>query len=374
MMLNRCVRLLLAAVLCLSSGILVAQEIRIGVVASLTGPAAGFGREYVDGFEAYVRDWNRRGGAGGARIVLDVLDDETSPVGAVTAFRRLADRTDVAVVWLAISSNSALAIKPLSTEYGIPILTSGAVDALGIPAAPYFFKVMPAAKDFVYAMLEWARGKEIKRIAAILPSDAYGQAEAQHFRELVPKFGMELVASESFANSDTSMTSQLIKIRNAKPGLIYSGATGGPAVLIYKAYKQIGINAPIALSTGALNKSFFDATGPSAEGLLTPTLLGALGPQVGGAAAKIFGEMTSVLARSGTIYNAFGWDHGVITEAAMKQGRTRQQIRQGLEQLKDLPTIGGPVAYSAENHTGLDHRGIGMARFAGSRFEPLTDR
>jgi len=39
-----------------------AQTIKIGAICSLTGPAAAFGKPYCDGFEAYLKYWNSRGG------------------------------------------------------------------------------------------------------------------------------------------------------------------------------------------------------------------------------------------------------------------------------------------------------------------------
>jgi hypothetical protein len=58
------------------------QTYKIGAICSLTGPAAGFGKPYCDGFEAYVKAWNARGGAKGRKVELSILDDETNAVAA----------------------------------------------------------------------------------------------------------------------------------------------------------------------------------------------------------------------------------------------------------------------------------------------------
>src|SRR6478752_6302089 len=69
------------------------QEFKIGVIASMTGPAAPFFREYVEGFQAYAKSWNTRGGVNGRSVVLNINDDESAPAPAVgTAQERLTIR------------------------------------------------------------------------------------------------------------------------------------------------------------------------------------------------------------------------------------------------------------------------------------------
>src|SRR5688572_14057254 len=76
------------------------DEFRIGAIASLTGPASAFSKDWADGFQTYVRAWNARGGPRERRVVVDLLDDETNPVNAVNAFRRLVADNRINVIWV----------------------------------------------------------------------------------------------------------------------------------------------------------------------------------------------------------------------------------------------------------------------------------
>lgn len=360
--------LALCAALVASAG---AQTFKIGAICSLTGPAAGFGKPYCDGFEAYLKYWNSRGGAAGKKVELLILDDETNGVTAVNAFRRLADNKDVSVVWLGISSNSVLAIKPLASEAKIPIVASGAADSIGVPADPYLFKVVPGAVDFIISILEWARKQGVKSVASINATDAYGQSEAARMKELAPKYGIRLVAQETFAVSDTNFTAQLVRIRSSKPDMVYSGATGGPAVLVYQQYKQLGLSAPIALSQGALNPAFFQAIGgmKAAEGILSPTNQGTLGAVIGGEAGKQYQLLVKWLGQSAMVFNTFGWDHGIITEwAIVNSDASRGGIRAALDRAKEVPGINGPFNFRPDYHVGQDARGLRVAVLLGGKF------
>src|SRR5258707_3138541 len=99
----------------------------------------------MDGIEA----WMKARGLPGRKIVLETLDDETNPVSASNAFRRLAGDPKVALIYLLIPSSSAMAVKSLASEFKVPIISGGAADAIGTPADPWLFKVAPAVSDFL---------------------------------------------------------------------------------------------------------------------------------------------------------------------------------------------------------------------------------
>jgi branched-chain amino acid transport system substrate-binding protein len=117
------------------------QELRIGVVASLSGGFAAAAKDTIDGYKA----WEKARGLPGRKIVMETLDDETNPVSASNAFRRLASDPGVQLIYLFIPSNSVMAVKSLASEFKVPIIAGGAADAIGIPADPWLFKVAPAS-------------------------------------------------------------------------------------------------------------------------------------------------------------------------------------------------------------------------------------
>src|SRR5262245_37631749 len=62
------------------------SEFRIGVVMSLSGGFVAAAKDSMAGVQA----WMKARGLPGRKIVFETLDDETNPVSAVNAFRRLA--------------------------------------------------------------------------------------------------------------------------------------------------------------------------------------------------------------------------------------------------------------------------------------------
>lgn len=64
------------------------EPLRIGMLLSLSGPAAPFGIPERDVVEVLVRKLNSEGGINGRKIELSVYDDATNPTEFLLAARR----------------------------------------------------------------------------------------------------------------------------------------------------------------------------------------------------------------------------------------------------------------------------------------------
>ena len=337
------------------------QEFKIGVVMSLSGGFVAAAKDTMDGVQA----WLKARGLPGKKVTFEVLDDETNPVSAVNAFRRLAGNPDIKLIYLFINSSSALAVKSLASEFKVPIVSGGSADALGFPPDPYLFKVAPGIRDFMTVLAQYAQKKGYKRVALLNMTDAFGQNEAKFFKELAPQYGIEVVAAETMGVEDTNFNAQLTKIRASRPDMIYNGGSSRVAILSWKQIKQLGINQPLIVTQAAVSKAFFDAIGGAkeADGLMTPIQLGSFGEAAGGDMARLYKELKAAMPTQVVYFATFGYDVGLITEAAvMNSDGTREGIRNALEKIKDLPGVNGPITYSPQDHTGQNFRSIGIGR------------
>ena len=349
---------------CLIATPAIAQsDFKIGVVASLSGAFASAATDE----NAGVLAWVKARGLAGRKIVFETLDDETNPVNAINAFRRVASDPSVTLIYALTNSNSAMAIKSIASEFKVPIVSSGAVEALGVPADPWLFKVAPGPRDMMVVLCQYAQKKGYKRLASLHGKDAFGQAEEGYIKELAPKYSLELVTVEEFNPEDTNFTAQVIKLKASNAQFIYNGSTGRPAILTFKLIQQMQITTPVAVQQAAVSKALFDAIGgpDAADGLLTPSQIGAFGNVIGGDTARLYTELRQALGRTPVYLNTFGYDVGLITEAAVKNSDgSRQGIRDAMEKLKDLPGVNGPVSFSPQDHTGQDYRSLTMAKLA----------
>jgi branched-chain amino acid transport system substrate-binding protein len=72
-----------------------AEALKIGMVASLTGPLAESGLYQIQGAKLAAEELNKTGGVLGRAIELVIEDDQTTNPGSVLAFGKLAEDRDI---------------------------------------------------------------------------------------------------------------------------------------------------------------------------------------------------------------------------------------------------------------------------------------
>ena len=368
--------IVIACILILSTGGItnaLAETFKIGAICAQTGPAAAFGVEVCEGKTAWVKGMNAAGGLNGMNVEIVTLDTETNTMTAVSAYRRLVQDKDVRVIWMGTSSTSILAVKPLAAEGGVPMLVGGGNPKIGEPPDPWVYKAGVTSDDFGAGLLSWMKGKGMKTIATLSATDAYGQSERDAIKKHAPKFGIEIVAQEEFALTDVDFTAQLMNIKKKNPDLFYSAATGGPAILVYKSIKKLGIGGQLALSPSATNAAFFEALGgkKAIDGVVVSSMLGSFGDKIPGPSGELWKECSAAVGRDATFMHVIGYDMGILTKWAVKNSDgTRKGIQAALAGAKDVQVIMGPVDFTTGTHNGLDYRAILVGVYKNGEFVP----
>ena len=103
-----------------------AQDIRIAVVGSMTGPLAESGDEVKHGAELAAKDINEAGGVNGRKIVLSIEDDACDPKQAVSVANHVVGE-QIALVDGHSCSNASGAASAASSRASGNIAASGAV-------------------------------------------------------------------------------------------------------------------------------------------------------------------------------------------------------------------------------------------------------
>src|SRR6188474_3748531 len=116
-----------------------AQELKIGVMAVLSGPQAVLGGQLRDGFMLGVK--HAGGKLGGLATTVTVQDDELKPDVAVGKAKQLIERDKVDFVVGPVFSNILMAIHKPITEAGVFLISpnAGPSPLAGKGCSPYFF-------------------------------------------------------------------------------------------------------------------------------------------------------------------------------------------------------------------------------------------
>ncbi|TVM16280.1 ABC transporter substrate-binding protein [Oceanidesulfovibrio indonesiensis] len=339
------------------------DTLKIGAVASATGPASFLGQPEKLTAEMITEKINAEGGVNGMPIELIFYDDETDVNKCVLAVQKLVRKDKVDAIIGPTTSGNTLAVMRIASQAGIPLLSMASAEKIVDPVDPWVFKVTPSDSHAVTRILQHAEKNGYKRLAIITVSDGFGQSGRDFLQKLIPEAGMELVADELYGPNDTDMTAQLTSIKNVNPdAIICWGTNPGPAV-IAKNRVQLGIETPLYMSHGVASKKFIELAGDAAEGLMLPAGRLIVAEQIPDdhpqkqvlmdykeSYEKTFQSPVSTFG--GHAYDAIG-----LLAAAMDHSgndSSAEALRNGLEKVKGFVGTAGIFTLSPEDHNGLD--------------------
>jgi branched-chain amino acid transport system substrate-binding protein len=247
------------------------DKIRIGILGSLTGPAAIFGSSNLAGGELAFEEVNAAGGIHGRKLEWVVVDDETSPPKAIAAFKKLAEQDRVFAVFGPAASAIGAALVPTMKASNVPVfMTVLSSPAVTEPFVKNVFRTGPLNdRKQGRAIANYVTGElKGKRIALLRQSDEYGSRGGTSAIERLKELKVEPVAHEVFGPGDTDFTAQVLKIREAKPDVIIVYGYPAPSAIITRQARQLGVDAMILGSNATSSRRYPEIVGKVAAGTL----------------------------------------------------------------------------------------------------------
>lgn len=375
----------LLAVLLFSAG-LVRADIKIGVIASSTGPTAAVGIPQKNTVALLPSE------IGGQKIEYIVLDDASDPTNAVTGVKKLLGEHRIDALIGPTTTPAALAILDFVAESKTPLLTTVGSSAVVLPMddkKKWVFKTTQNDDLIAEAVLANMATAGIKTLGFIGFNDPYGENWFKVFSAMAEKAGIKLVANERFNRTDQSVTGQVLKVIAARPDAVFIAATGGPAVLPQAGLQEKGYKGRIYQTHGVATNDFIRLGGKTVEGTLMaggPMLvaddLAAGNPIKPVAQGYIKNYEAKYGAGTMSTFGANTYDAGLLLQKAIpdalkkaKPGSSefRIALRDALEASKEVVGAQGVFNMSAQNHNGMDQRARVMMTVRGGKWVLLKE-
>jgi len=353
---------------------LAADPIKIGSVLSVTGPAAFLGDPELKTLQMYVEDINKKGGVIGRPLEL-VHYDDGSDAGKANGFgKRLIDDDKVDIIVGGTTTGATMSMLPLVEKAGVPFISLAGAVVIVEPVKKWVFKTPHTDRMAAEKVFEDMKKRGLSKVALFSETSGFGQSGKKETEGVAAKYGITLVANETYGPKDTDMSPQLTKIRNV-PGVqavFVFGLGQGPAIAT-KSYKQLGMTLPLYHAHGVASEEFIKLAGPAAEGVRLPAAallvagkLAANDPQkpVAEGYAKAFAAKwkTDVSAFGGHAYDGLM----IAVDAIKRAGSTdKAKVRDAIEATKGYVGTGGVVNMSATDHMGLDLSAFKMLEIKG---------
>ena len=340
-----------------------ADPIKIGSIVSATGPAGYLGDPELKTLQLYIEKINLEGGILGRKIELTHYDDGSEANKANSFTKRLIESDKVDLIIGGTTTGSTMAMIPLAEKAGMPFISMAAGVAIIEPIKKWVFKVAPTDRMAAEKIFEDMKKNGITKIALLSETSGFGQSGSKETQGAAPKFGINIVANETYGPKDTDMTAQLTKIK-ATPGIqavFVFGAGQGPAI-VTKNYRQLGLSLPLYQSHGVASEEYIKLAGPAADGVKLPAAALIIASQLAPTDAqkavvstyeKTFKERYKAEVST---FGGHGYDALMIALNAIKKvGSTdKGKVRDAIEATNGYLGTAGQFNLSATDHMGLN--------------------
>lgn len=357
---------LLLAVVSWSGAVSAASDkgpIKIGTFLSVTGPASFLGDPELKTLQHWIKNINDDGGVLGRQLELVHYDTSGSAGKARTFVKRLIYSDKVDVIVGGSTTGTTMAAAPLVQRGQVALISLAGGIPIIEPVKKWVFKTPHTDRMAARKILTDMKSRGFDKIGLISGSGGFGKSGHDQTVKAAPEFGIDIVADETYNNSDTDMTAQLTNIANTQgiDAVLNFGFGQGPAI-VTRNYSQLALELPFYQSHGVASEKYIELAGDAAEGVRLPA--GALlvasqladdDPQKDVALAykteyeQTFNEPISQ-------FGGHAYDGLMIAVNAIKAaGSTeRAAIRDAIEKTQGFVGVGGVFNMSPDDHMGLD--------------------
>ena len=326
----------------------VSIEISIGVVLPVTGRLSStFGVPIGTGFELALEEINNSQ-LGGRSIKLIIEDDQSTVEGAVAAYNKLIQQDGVPVILGPATSSQSAAAFPIAQENQV-VAFSPTSAARGLSAiGDFVFRAALTTDVLIPSGIETTSAKLGYTTAATMydESDVFSTDSDEAVREALAANGVEVLITETFQGGDTDFSTQLTRIRDANPEVIFISSLSPekPGILIQG--RQLGIPDSVPFVMRTLTIADVQAAGDAAEGAITFVGWASTADTPGNSAfvqnysAKYGVEPSNYAAR------AYAGLHILAAAIANAQSTDATAIRDALANITDFDTVFGKFSFN----------------------------
>jgi branched-chain amino acid transport system substrate-binding protein len=321
------------------------DDFTVGVVAPLTGDNAKYGESAKRALELCADELNAASGVRGKKIRLIFEDSQGTPQKGVTAFQKLITIDRVPVVIGDLLSTSTLAIAPIAERNRVVLLSPTSSAPKITDTGDYIFRNVASDVFEGRVVADAAIDRlGVTRVAVISINNDYGAGMVEVFRKRFKERGGMIVSEETYAQNASDFRTQLTKIADAKPEVIYMVGYRELGQLLKQA-TDLGLEARFLSNVLFEDPEILKIAGPMAEGVIyssraydsesnDPTI------------RKFVDGYRARYSDTPDVFAAYSYDAmRILALAVERNGVTSDDIRSGLYSIKDFQGVCGLTSF-----------------------------
>jgi branched-chain amino acid transport system substrate-binding protein len=322
-------------------------QIKVGVIAPLTGPNAAFGAQLKNGAEQAAEDLNEKGGINGQKIELVFGDDASQPAQGVSVANKFVGE-GVKFVLGAFNSSVTMPSSEVHAENGILQITPGSTNPK-ITERGLWNIFRTCGRDDQQGgvagkyIAEKLKGKVI---AIVHDKTTYGKGLADETKKAMNAAGVTEVMFEGINVGEKDFSAIVSKIKASGAAVVYWGGLFTEGGLLVRQMKDQSVPAVLMGGDGIAEDEFAQVAGPGAEGTL---MTFAPDPQKRPEAKAVLGkfEKRNFKPASYTLYTYAALEI-IAQAAAASKSLDPKVVSAEMKKGAAYKTVIGDIAYDAK--------------------------
>lgn len=313
-------------------------QLKIGHIASMSGPLGALGADQYDGFQLRVEQGN--GMLGGQKVEVLRMDDQSKPEVGLQAARELIQKDKVDLVVGITASNVINAVFPYVVKEEVPLVgTNGGPSPFAGERCSAWFVSTAFQNDGAHESAgNEAHNRGYKKVAVIAPNYQAGKDAVAGFK----RFYKGDLADELYpALGQTDFSAEITQLASINPDAIYAFLPGALGINFIKQFAQAGLmNKFPLLSSFTVDDITIPAIGDAAVGSLVSTnwVSGATNPR----SQEFIQAFEERYKRTPSSYAMQGYDAAVLIDQALTQSPSAAKDKKELIATMRAATLQSP--------------------------------
>ncbi len=319
-------------------------ELLVGQSAPLSGMMANPMANVLAGQQLAIDEINRKGGIGGRRVRLDVLDDAFDARRTLDNARTLVEQRGALALFGTVGTGQTLAVLPYVADKRVPLIAAySGSPALRAQPNPYFFTTQAGYDDELVRIVRNLVAVQARRIAVVYQDNEFGKLLMPMAEKIIAAEGATLAGSRALQASGADAVPAAQAVAGMKAQAVVM-LVAGPAVVGYIKANRVYASIPVYTLSLSVGSAILKALGDDARGLAVSRAT----PYPWRATTPLAKEFNAAMARAG---KEVDYDHylGYINMQVMAAGLrgagknpTPESVRESMEKLARLD-LGGYV-------------------------------
>lgn len=329
------------------------QPIRIGFLATFSGPIGTLGQDQYDAFMLAVEQ--RGGKLGGVPVQVLKEDDQFKPEVANQLALKLIDRDQVSIITGITGSNVIMAVAKPIAERGVFLIStnSGPSPLAGAGCSQNQF-VVSWQGDFISEVVgKYATDKGYRRVVLMGPNYQAGKDVLGGFKRY---FKGEILDERYTPLNQLDFSAEIAQVAAARPDAVFAFYPGGLGINFVRQYQQAGLLKTLPLlTTGIVDGTTLPALKDAAVGIVSGAFWG---PDFANVTNRQF--VDAFEAKYGRIPSNFAaqaYDGALLLDSAIAKvkGNVADKVAfRAALQAADFPSVRGKFRFGKNNFPIID--------------------